>query len=133
MNNIIKIFSKYKSNHTSLRSLNTLVPWSKQKNIYQKKIINANGPFLYTEKERILEFTSGAMVVNLGHNNSYIQEGLKQHINSGIAYVPSNFSTEQRERLSKRLLDEADMKNGKVLYCNAGADANEMASFISKE
>ena len=115
------------------RGLNTMIPWSKQSNIIQKQIIQAKGPFLYTKKERILDFTSGAMVVNLGHNNKYIQKAFEDHSNSGIAYTPSNFSTEQREKLSSRLLNEANMEKGKVLFCNAGADANEMAAFITKE
>ena len=33
------------------------------------------------------------MVVSLGHNNRYIQQGIVEHINTGIAYVPSNFSS----------------------------------------
>ena len=123
----------FKVQYRSLKTLNTLIPWTKQKNIYQKQIINANGSYLYTKNKRILDFTSGAMVVNLGHNNNYIQSAFIDNIKNGIAYAPSNFSTKQREKLSERLLQEANMENGKVLYCNAGADANEMASFITKE
>lgn len=116
-----------------IRSLNTMIPWNKQNNILQKKIVRADGPFIYTKNERILDFTSGAMVVNLGHNNKHIHRAFEEHTRSGIAYTPSNFSTEQREKLSESLLKEANMENGKVLFCNAGADANEMASFITKE
>lgn len=115
------------------RNMNTLIPWQKQTNIYQKQIIGANGCYIYDRNNKIVDFTSGAMVVNLGHNNKYIQTAFNDHIGNGIAYVPSNFSTKEREKLSERLLEESNMIDGKVLYCNAGADANEMAAFIANE
>jgi len=127
-NKNIKILKRFSSTSTS-----TLIPWSIQNNIKQPQIIKADNSFIFTKNKKIVDFTSGAMVVNLGHNNKYIQTAFKETINNGIAYVPSNFSTKQRDYLSERLLEEANIKNGKVFYCNAGADANEFACFISNE
>jgi taurine---2-oxoglutarate transaminase len=111
----------------------TLIPWTKQANLVQSKIVKANGPYIYTSTQKIVDFTSGAMVVNLGHNNKYILDSIKEHTKSGISYIPSNMATYQRDKLSDRLLSISKMNVGKVLYGNAGADVNEMACFLSKE
>ena len=117
-----------------LRKSATMVPWKAQKNILINNIVSANGCFLYTkEKKRIVDFTSGAMVVNLGHNNSHIQKSYIDYIHRGMGYVPSVFSTTNREKLSERLTDVSKMDNGKVFYTNAGGDANEVACFLAKE
>ena len=117
-----------------MNKLRTLIPWSKQRNIIQPLIRNANDCFLYDNKNRkIVDFTSGLMVVNLGHNNQYIKNGIKEHINNGIAYIPSSFATYEREKLSDRLISISNMNQGKVFYTNGGADSNETAIFLSLE
>ena len=111
--------------------LNTFVPWNKQL-IKQPVITNANGIFIFNNKQKIVDFTSGQMAVNLGHNNKYILEGFNNHINKGISYVsPTVFTTDEREILCKRLIDYT-MKEGKVMLTNGGADSNEFSIFISR-
>jgi taurine---2-oxoglutarate transaminase len=117
-----------------LKNLKTLIPWSIQKNIKQFQIIGADGSHIYTKNKKIVDFTSGAMAVNLGHNNKYILEGFNNHYKTGISYVPSNFSTYEREKLSDRLTDIFNQTYyKKVLYTNAGAESNEFAIFLTKE
>lgn len=118
------------------RNMRTLIPWFKQAGLIQHQITHASNSYIFNESKKILDFTSGAMVVNLGHNNRYIIDGIRQHLITGISYVPSNFSTYQREKLSDRIIDISNYKNNnysKVLYTNAGADANESAIFLSRE
>ncbi len=116
-----------------IRNTNTLVPWFRQQNLQPRLVHQADGPFIFTQGSKIVDFTSGAMVVNLGHNNKYIKKAFQENINTGIAYVPSNFATYDREKLSDRLIDISKLSNGKVLYGNAGADCNEMATFLATE
>ena len=116
----------------SSKLLKTLIPWNKQLNVSQPIITHAKGSFLYSGKKKIVDFTSGLMVVNLGHDNMYIKQGFLDYLDKGLAYVsPSSFSTYQRDKLSDRLCDIVDFKDGKVFYTNAGADANETAMFIA--
>ena len=117
----------------SIHRSSTLVPWFKQNAIPSLEIVKAVGNYIYTQDQKITDFTCGAMVVSLGHQNKYVQEGILHHINTGIAYVPSNFATHNRDYLSDRLIDVSDFPNGKVLYGNGGADANEMACFLAQE
>lgn len=116
------------------RYIHTLIPWVTQKNNEFLKIKHANNCFLYTEDNRkIIDFTSGLMVVNLGHNNKYIINGIKKHLKTGISYTNSKFTTNYRDELSDKLINITKFKNGKVFYTNAGADANETAIFIANE
>ena len=112
--------------------INTMIPWSRQKMIRQIQINNADGSFIYSDNKKIVDFTSGAMAVNLGHNNQYVLDGFNIHKDTGISYIPSNFSTYQRDKLSSRIIDITH-GSGRVLFTNAGADANEAAMFIAKE
>ena len=111
----------------------TLIPWKTQKPFHNYEIIRAQGPYIYTKNQRITDFTCGAMVVSLGHQNQYVQQGILNHLHNGISYVPSNFATKSREYLSERLLDISQFPDGKVLYGNGGADSNEMACFLAQE
>ncbi len=105
----------------------------KQGYLNSLEIVKAQGHFIYTEKKQITDFTCGAMVVSLGHNNAHVQNSIMDHLKTGIAYVPSNFSTINRDYLSDRLVDLSNFPKGKVLYGNGGADANEMACFLAQE
>ena len=142
---MIKNISKNLFFIKNIRHNSTIIPWKKQLNITAYNIIGANGPYIYTnngnsnsnsnsnDNGKIIDFTSGAMVVNLGHNNKYIQDGFNNHIKDGIAYVPSNFNNNEKTLLSDRLLNIANFDNGKVFYSNAGGDANEIACFLTQE
>jgi taurine---2-oxoglutarate transaminase len=119
-----------------IKNIRTLIPWIKQSGIVQPQITYARNSYIYNEGKKILDFTSGQIAVNLGHNNSYILNGIKKHLNSGISYVPSNFSTFQRDKLSDRIIDISNYQNNtysKVLFTNAGADANESAIYLTRE
>ena len=117
-----------------MNSLRTFIPWSKQKNVIKPLIKQAYGSILIDKNNnKLVDFTSGLMVVNLGHNNKYIQKGIEEHMNSGIGYLPSTFSTYQREKLSDRLVDISNLDNGKVFYTLGGADSNETALFMALE
>ena len=115
------------------RTLHTLIPWACQDNVYPHKIIKADGIHLYDYKyNKIMDFTSGLMFANLGHNNKYILKGIQQHMDTGISHISTSFMTGQTEKLSERLLSLAKV-NGKVFYTNGGADAVETAIFIAQD
>lgn len=115
------------------KNIKTLLPWISQKNIKQITIDKGNSSYIYSNGKRIIDFTSGLMVNNLGHNNKYIQEGFNIYNQKGIAFIPATFSNYERDKLSDRLIDITNFNNGKVFYTNAGAEANEVAMFILNE
>lgn len=116
----------------SFRKIKTLIPWQQQNQLIQPLINYAKDEFIYNNKKKIVDFTSGLMVVNLGHSNKYIQKGIKNYMNNGISYTtPSTFSNFERDKLSDRLCSITGTKYDKVFYTNGGADANEVALFIA--
>lgn len=115
------------------RSMKTFVPWVVNSKTYSPmQITKANGCFIYSGKKKIIDFTSGLMVVNLGHNNQYIIDGFKEQLSTGLTYVPHSFTTIPRERLSEKIID-ATNRDGKVFYTGGGAESNEIAMYLSLE
>ena len=60
-----------------IKNIRTLIPWIKQSGIVQPQITYARNSYIYNEGKKILDFTSGQIAVNLGHNNSYILNGIR--------------------------------------------------------
>ena len=113
----------------------TLRPWfnTKTANTLDFSIKKANGCYVYDKNDNpIMDFTSGLMVTNLGHNNKHINRGMKNAIDSGLLYFPPSVLTDEREKLSERLIQLSPFSNGKVFYTNGGADANESAVYFAK-
>ena len=113
----------------------TLRPWfnTKTANTLDFSIKKANGCYVYDKNDNpIMDFTSGLMVTNLGHNNKHINTGLKDAIDSGLLYFPPSVLTDEREKLSEKLIELSPFSNGKVFYTNGGADANEAAVYFAK-
>ena len=118
---------------TMRRVSKTLRPWlnTKTGTSLDFNIKSANGSYIYDKNNNpIIDFTSGLMVTNLGHNNKYINNHIKSALKTGLTYFPPSVLTTERERLSERLVD-LSLEGGKVFYTNGGADANEAAIYLS--
>jgi len=118
------------------KGIRTLRPWfnTNSSNKLDFTLKNAKGVYLYdNNNNKIIDFTSGLMVTNLGHNNKYINNKMIETINNGLLYFPPSVLTDEREKLSSRLIDKCNIKNGKVFYTNGGADANEAAIYFIKQ
>ena len=113
----------------------TLRPWfnTKTGTSLDFNIKKADGCYIYDKNNNhIMDFTSGLMVTNLGHNNKWINNQMKKSIDSGLLYFPPSVITDERERLSNKLIDISPYSNGKVFYTSGGADANEAAVYFAK-
>lgn len=113
----------------------TLRPWfnNKSSTSLDFNIKRADGCYIYDKNETpIMDFTSGLMVTNLGHNNKFINMRMKSAIDSGLLYFPPSVLITDRENLSERLVKLSPFSNGKVFYTNGGADANEAAVYFAK-
>ena len=113
----------------------TIKPWvnTKSKHFLDLSLKSASGcHFILENNRKVIDLSSGLMVTNLGHNNKYINEKMKDFIDKGLLYAPPSILIEEREKLSNRLLDISPIKKGKVFYTNGGADANESAVYFAK-
>jgi taurine---2-oxoglutarate transaminase len=117
------------------KTFKTLRPWSSIVNghLYDLSIHSARGSyFIDKNNKKIIDFTSGQMVSNLGYNNNTINKKMKNAIESGLLYSPYAFLTNEREIYSSRLIEETGINNGKVFYTTGGGESNESACYFAK-
>lgn len=118
-----------------LRHYHTLKPWitTKSNHFLDLSIKSASKcHYILEDNTKIVDFSSGLMVTNLGHNNKYINQRMKDFIDKGLLYAPPSILIEEREKLSQRLIEISPIEKGKVFYTNGGADANESAVYFAK-
>ena len=87
------------------------------------EIIKGKGSYLWDSKgSKLLDFTSGIAVTNIGHTNSHWVNSVTKQINE-LVHCSNLFSIPQQVKLAKRIVGKIDP--GKMLFCNSGAEANE--------
>jgi taurine---2-oxoglutarate transaminase len=83
----------------------TLFSWSKQKGINPIAVKYAEGVYLYDyDDNKILDFSSGLMNVNIGHGNQRITEAVMKQMQE-VAYVTPSCVTKARGELGKKLAE----------------------------
>ncbi len=110
-----------------------LIPWEAQGGPPPPVIDRAAGCHLYTpEGTSILDFASGLVNVNAGHNHPTIVEAIREQAGR-LTFVNPGFATDVRARLAEKL---ARVSPGRALanvfFTTAGADANENAVKIAR-
>jgi acetylornithine aminotransferase/acetylornithine/N-succinyldiaminopimelate aminotransferase len=87
------------------------------------EIIKGKGSYLWDSKgSKLLDFTSGIAVTNIGHTNTHWVNSVTKQINE-LVHCSNLFSIPQQVKLAKRIVGKIDP--GKILFCNSGAEANE--------
>ena len=112
----------------------TLKPWmtTQTKNAFDLSITGAYGSYyILKNNQKVVDFTSGLMVTNLGHNHIYLNNRMKNFMDKGLLFAPPSILIDEREKLSERLINISGFDGGKVFYTNAGADANEAALYFA--
>ncbi|MFB9907884.1 acetylornithine transaminase [Allokutzneria oryzae] len=81
---------------------------------------------------KYLDLLSGIAVNSLGHAHPAVVEAVTTQI-STLGHISNFFSAEPTVELAERLLDLLGAHgNGRVLFCNSGAEANEAAFKMSR-
>lgn len=95
-------------------------------------IERAEGCYLYTDDGRkLLDFSSGIAVTNLGHNHPQVVAAAKAQLDRMVHCCHNLFHYEDETRLAERLVDA--MGGGyKVYFSNSGAEAVEGAVKLAK-
>src|SRR5690606_77562 len=83
----------------------TLYTWAATGGVNPLPVARAEGVYLYTpEGERILDFNSQLMSVNIGHSHPKVIAAMKKQLDE-LIYVFPGTATEVRARVSKRLAE----------------------------
>lgn len=110
----------------------TMYSWSATGAVDPLPITRAEGVFMYTASgERILDFNSQLMSVNIGHSHPKVVAAMKKACD-GLLFAHPGTATEPRARLSRRLAELTPGDLDVFFYTLGGAEANENAIRAAK-
>jgi acetylornithine/N-succinyldiaminopimelate aminotransferase len=93
-------------------------------------LARGEGAYLYdVEGKRYLDFFCGLAVTSLGHAHPGVTAAIKEQADK-LTHVSNVFHTESSARLANELSHK--FGNGKVFFCNSGAEANEAAIKLAR-
>ena len=110
----------------------TFFSWSVQGAVDPIAIDHAEGVYLYTpEGQRILDFNSQLMSVNIGHGDRRVIDAITEQALK-LQYVQPAFVTEPRARLGAKLAEILPGDLDKVFFTLGGAEAIENAIKLAR-
>ena len=116
----------------ALTRAHTLFSWSVQSALDPIAIDRAEGVYLYTpEGDRILDFNSQLMSVNIGHGDRRVIDAISAQANQ-LQFVQPAFATEIRARLGAKLAKILPGDMDKVFFTLGGAEAIENAIKLAR-
>jgi taurine--2-oxoglutarate transaminase len=115
-----------------LTRAHTFFSWSVQGAVDPIAIDRAHGVYLFTpEGERILDFNSQLMSVNIGHGDQRVIDAITEQA-TRLQYVQPAFATEIRARLGQKLAQILPGDLDKVFFTLGGAEAIENAIKLAR-
>ncbi len=116
----------------ALNRAHTFFSWSIQGALDPIAIDHAEGIYLYTpEGQRIIDFNSGLMSVNIGHGDRRVIDAITEQATK-LQYVTPAFATEIRGRLGQKLAEILPGDLDKVFFTLGGAEAIENAIKLAR-
>jgi taurine--2-oxoglutarate transaminase len=116
----------------ALNRAHTFFSWSVQGTLDPMAIDRAEGIYLYTpEGQRIIDFNSGLMSVNIGHGDRRVIDAITEQATK-LQYVTPAFATEIRARLGQKLAEILPGDLDKVFFTLGGAEAIENAIKLAR-
>lgn len=110
----------------------TLFSWSKQKGTNPLAIERAEGVYLYDyDGNKIIDFSSGLMNVNIGHGNQRITDAVVKQMQE-VAYVTPSCVTKARGDLGKKLAEICPGDLNKAFFTLCGATSMENAIKLAR-
>ena len=110
----------------------TMFSWSKQKGIAPLAIERAEGVYLYDyEGNRIIDFSSGLMNVNIGHGNQRITDAVIKQMQQ-VSYVTPSCVTKVRGDLGKKLAEICPGDLNKAFFTLCGATSVDNAIKLAR-
>jgi taurine--2-oxoglutarate transaminase len=105
----------------------TMYTWAAQGTVSPLPVASAEGVWMTTpDGERVLDFNSQLMSVNIGHGHPKVREAMKRQVDE-LLYVYPGTATEPRARLGAKLAQLLPGDIDKFFFTLGGAEANENA------
>mgnify|MGYP001032772339 FL=1 len=101
-------------------------------NPYPLVLAEGKGAYLYdTEGKAYLDFLSGIAVNSLGYGHEGVLNAIFTQA-AKLMHTSNFFYTEPTLRLAEKLSQLSGLEDGKVFFCNSGAEANETAFKLAR-
>ena len=105
----------------------TMYTWSKGDAVNPLPVARAEGIYMYTpEGERVIDFNSQLMCVNIGHGHPKVLAAMKAQMDQ-LTYVFPGTATPVRARMGKLLAEITPGNINTFFFTNGGAEAVENA------
>ena len=110
----------------------SMFTWTKGDAVSPWPIRGAEGMYLHgADGEKIIDFNSQLMSVNIGHGHPKVREAMKRQVDD-LLYVWPGAATEIRARVSAKLAELVPGNLNTFFYTLGGAEANENAIKAAK-
>ncbi len=111
----------------------TLYAWSKSEGLDPIPVARAEGVYFYTpDGQKILDFNSQLMCVNIGHGHPKVIEAMKRQLDELIFVYPGT-ATAVRARTAKLLSEVVPGDINTFFFTLGGAEANENAIKMARD
>lgn len=107
--------------------------WSAQGALNPKVAVKAEGIYFWDDEgNKYYDMSSQLVNANLGHGNKAIIRAIKDQADKMPFFSPA-FAIDCRSDAAEAVVKISGMKNAKVFFTNAGAEANENAIKMAKQ
>ncbi|MBA2662867.1 MAG: aminotransferase class III-fold pyridoxal phosphate-dependent enzyme [Bradymonadaceae bacterium] len=111
----------------------TLYTWTKGEGLDPIPVARAEGVYFYTpDGQKILDFNSQLMCVNIGHGHPKVIEAMKKQLDELIFVYPGT-ATAVRARTAKLLAEIVPGNINTFFFTLSGAEANENAIKMARD
>ena len=117
----VKSYREFKHKHEPSNICEMPVKWKEAKNFY---VFDDKG-------NRWIDMTSGIFVTNAGHSNPYINDAMKEQIDSNLVFA-YQYNTDIRNKFIEKLLEISPSHFDKVTLLNSGSEATDAAYRLIK-
>ncbi len=95
---------------------------------------HAEGIYIWDEAgRRVIDGSSGAMVVNIGHSNKNVINAMKQQMDLATFIYRLHFENEPAEELARQLVKRMPEGMDKVFFVSGGSEAVESALKLARQ
>ena len=117
----VKSYRDFKHKYEPSNICEMPIKWKEAKNFY---VFDDSG-------NRWIDMTSGIFVTNAGHSNPYINDAIKEQIDSNLIFA-YQYNTDIRNKFIEKLLEISPSHFNKVTLLNSGSEATDAAYRLIK-
>ena len=117
----VKSYRDFKHKYEPSNICEMPIKWKEAKNFY---VFDDKG-------NRWIDMTSGIFVTNAGHANPYINDAMKQQIDSNLVFA-YQYNTDIRNKFIEKLLEISPSHFDKVTLLNSGSESTDAAYRLIK-